>query len=290
MMSEKLPPKFKDHFETTEYPILGRALRALFFGPLPSIKAKSFALGRLTTYECTASPFCSFSPMSTPSYIPKIYGRQQDKALKPRQARLMETLLPEVSIEPPDGGTINLTEIFPNKENIWLEVGFGGGEHLAWQAAKNPDTGMIGAEPFINGVAKLLGHIDSNKLSNIRIRHGDARNLMEAIPTASLSRLFVLHPDPWPKKRHFKRRMISPWFFIEAARLLKTGSELRVASDIPDYVRWTLMHAKAAPEFEWCAESKDDWIKRPEDWPQTRYEAKALREGRPPAYLIFRRK
>lgn len=227
--------------------------------------------------------------MKPPSYIPKIYGRQQDKALKPRQARLMASLLPDVAIAP-EGEPINLKDAFPDKDEFWLEVGFGGGEHLAWQAAQNPNIGMIGAEPFINGVAKLLGHIDDQNLSNIRIRHGDARDLMEALPSSCLSRLFVLHPDPWPKKRHFKRRMISPWFFAEASRLLKPGSILRIASDIPDYIRWTLMHAQSAPAFEWLAEGKADWSIRPEDWPQTRYEAKAIREGRPPTYLSFRRK
>ena len=140
------------------------------------------------------------------------------------------------------------------------------------------------------GVAKLLSEIEDRGLENIRIHFGDARPLIEALPDASLSRLFVLHPDPWPKKRHHKRRMISPWFLAEAARLLRPGGELRVASDIPDYIRWTLMHAQHAPAFEWTAARAKDWRDRPADWPQTRYEAKAIREGRRPAYLIFRRK
>ncbi|MCA8895514.1 MAG: tRNA (guanosine(46)-N7)-methyltransferase TrmB, partial [Amphiplicatus sp.] len=178
----------------------------------------------------------------------------------------------------------------PDTDETWLEVGFGGGEHLAWQAAQNPRVGVIGAEPFINGVAKLLVHVDEQGLENVRIHFGDARPLMEALPDASLSRIFVLHPDPWPKKRHYKRRMISPWFFEESARLLKSGGELRVASDIEDYVRWTLMHAQNAKDFEWTAMRADDWRVRPDDWPQTRYEAKSLREGRTPAYLVFRRK
>ncbi len=228
--------------------------------------------------------------MSDPGYIPNLYGRRQDKPLKPRQARLMETLLPQVAAPDPAAGPVEPKELFPQTDEIWLEVGFGGGEHLAWQAAHNPDIGMIGAEPFVNGVGKMLGLIDDQKLGNIRIYSGDARPLLEALPVVSLTRLFVLHPDPWPKKRHHKRRMISPWFFAEAARLLKPGGELRVASDIRDYVRWTLMHAQNAPDFEWIAECADDWRRRPADWPQTRYEAKALKEGRAPAYLIFRRK
>lgn len=209
--------------------------------------------------------------------------------MKPRQARLMEELLPNVSAPDPAEGAIDPAIMFPSAKEMWLEVGFGGGEHLAWQAAHHPDIGMIGAEPFVNGVGKLLVQIEDRKLENVRIHFGDARPLMEALPDASLSRLFVLHPDPWPKKRHYKRRMISPWFFDEAARLLRQGGELRVASDIPDYIRWTLMHGQNAKAFEWTAEIADDWKERPADWPQTRYEAKSLKEGRKPAYLIFRR-
>ncbi len=228
--------------------------------------------------------------MSDMKYIPRLYGRLQDKPLKPRQAQLMETLLPKLAIPDPEVGRLNLKALFPQAEEVWLEVGFGGGEHLAWQAAHNPAVGIIGAEPFLNGVAKALVQIDDQGLQNARIHHGDVRPLIEALPDGALTRLFVLHPDPWPKRRHQKRRMISPWFFGEAARLLRPGGELRVASDIPDYIRWTLMHWQRAGGFEWTAECAADWTDRPADWPQTRYEAKALREGRRPAYLIFRRK
>lgn len=226
--------------------------------------------------------------MNDEKYIPRLYGRQIGQKLKPRQAQLMETLLPRVAV--PMAGAVDPKALFPQADEIWLEVGFGGGEHLAWQATQNPGVGMIGAEPFINGVAKLLVHIDDQKLDNVRVHHGDVRPLLEALPDGALSKLFVLHPDPWPKKRHHKRRMISPWFFEEAARLLRKGGELRVASDIRDYIRWTLMHAQHAHEFEWAAECASDWKTRPGDWPQTRYEAKSLREGRTPAYLVFRRK
>lgn len=225
--------------------------------------------------------------MTEATYIPRLYGRQQDKPLKPRQQRLMETLLPRIAA--PVDGPVDLKTLFPQAEEIHLEVGFGGGEHLAWQAAHNPGAGFIGAEPFNNGVGKLLGLVDEGKLENVRIHHGDARPLMEALPDGSLARVYVLHPDPWPKKRHFKRRMISPWFFAEAARLLKSGGTLRVASDIRDYIRWTLMHAQNAPAFEWTAARAADWRERPDDWPQTRYEAKSRREGRTPAYLVFKR-
>lgn len=227
--------------------------------------------------------------MSSPRYIPKVYGRRQGKGFKPRLARLYEDLLPNISITLPDSGKIDIANLVSGSKSPWLEVGFGGGEHLAWQAARHRDVMMIGAEPFIDGVGKLLSLVDEHKLTNVRILHGDARPLMEALPDGTLERIFVLHPDPWPKKRHFKRRMISPWFFAEATRLIQPGGMLRVASDIPDYVRWTLMHAQDAPAFEWMASKADHWRVRPDDWPQTRYEAKALREGRPPAYLQFSR-
>ena len=227
--------------------------------------------------------------MEQKDYIPRLYGRQQDKPLKPRQSRLMDELLPKIAMPDPAVGQVDLAALFPQAEEIWLELGFGGGEHLAWHAKNNKRVGMIGAEPFNNGVGKLLTAIDENNIDNIRIHHGDGRPLMEQLPDQSLARLFVLHPDPWPKKRHFKRRIISPWFFSEAARLLRPGGELRVASDIPDYIRWTLMHYQKTQDFVWLATGKSDWAIRPDDWPQTRYEAKSLREGRAPAYLKFRR-
>jgi tRNA (guanine-N7-)-methyltransferase len=222
-----------------------------------------------------------------PRYIPALYGRRQSKPLKKRQAALMETRLAALSA--PETGLIDLRSLFPDKGDFALEVGFGGGEHLVEQAAANPLTGFIGAEPFINGVGKLLVAIDERKLENVRLRHGDARPLMEALPSASLSSIFVLFPDPWPKKRHQKRRVISPWFFMEAARLLKSGGRLRVASDIGDYIAWTLMHARLAPQFSWTAERAADWTTRPPDWPATRYEKKAIAAGRAPVFLEFRR-
>jgi len=224
----------------------------------------------------------------------RLYGRQQDKPLKPRQQRLMEGLLPQVAISP--GHVVDgLDSVQGERRETWLEIGFGGGEHLAWQAGHNPDIQMIGAEPFVNGVAKLLTQIEEQDLDNVRILHGDVRPLLEAMPDQCLSRLFVLHPDPWPKKRHHKRRIVSPLLLGHAARLLKPGSQMRIASDIPDYIRWALMqvqmHNRAAGReaFRWTAETKADWTDRPDDWPQTRYEAKALREGREATYLTFLR-
>jgi len=237
---------------------------------------------------------------SKPTYIPRLYGRRQDKALKPRQQHLMTTLLPQLSVpltfenKAPNVAIAPVISLDPKNfmrphKELWLEVGFGGGEHLAWQARENPDIAMIGAEPFLNGVAKLLAQIDDEGQENIHIHHGDVRPLLTALPDQCLGRLFVLHPDPWPKKRHHKRRMINPWFVAEAARLLKPGGQLRVASDIAAYVEWTLMHLADCPDFFWTAKRADDWRVRPDDWPQTRYEVKAIREGRPSTYLIFER-
>lgn len=200
----------------------------------------------------------------------------------------METLLPQIAVRVQQAD-LEPAALFDNAQEIWLEVGFGGGEHLAEQAAQNPNVGIIGAEPFINGVAKLLIEIEERNLNNIRILHGDVRPFLMRLPSGCITRLFVLYPDPWPKKRHHKRRIINPWFLDEAARVLKPGGELRVASDIADYQRWTLMHICSRPEFFWTAEAAPDWRKRPSDWPRTRYEAKADVAGRVSAYLRFTR-
>jgi tRNA (guanine-N7-)-methyltransferase len=226
--------------------------------------------------------------MEEDGFIPELYGRRQGKPLKPRQARLMETLLPVVAV-PAGEAALDLPALFPGKDEFALEIGFGGGEHLVAQAAARPLTGFLGAEPFVNGVAKLLAKIDAAGLDNIRVLFGDARPLLRRLPDRALAAIFVLFPDPWPKKRHFKRRLISPWFLGEAARLLQPGGRLRVASDIPDYVRWTLMHAQGAPALSWTAETPDDWRRRPADWPATRYEEKARAAGRDPVFLEFRR-
>lgn len=200
----------------------------------------------------------------------------------------METLLPRVAA--PDGeGPLDLAALFPSKDEFELEIGFGGGEHLAALAKATPRTGFIGAEPFLNGVGKLLSKIEDEALDNVRVLHGDARPLLARLPDAALCAIYVLFPDPWPKKRHFKRRMVSPFLFAQATRLIRPGGRLRVASDIEDYIRWTLMHARGAAHFEWTAERAQDWRGRPADWPGTRYEAKALAAGRRPAYLEFRR-
>lgn len=222
-----------------------------------------------------------------------VYGRTRGKTLKPRQANLMETLFPRVSISLEES-IIEPRSLFDGVKEVWLEVGFGGGEHLAHQAVTHPEAGIMGCEPFLNGVAKLVSEIDQRNLSNVRILNDDARFLLERLAPASLDRVFILYPDPWPKKRHNKRRFVNPETLGFLSKALKSGGELRFASDIPDYIAWTLAQVsrfnRAGGEtFCWQAESAADWRTPYEGWPGTRYEAKAIREGRTPCYLSFRR-
>jgi tRNA (guanine-N7-)-methyltransferase len=199
----------------------------------------------------------------------------------------MDALLPRLAI--PEG-PLQPDALFSFKpQGLAFEVGFGGGEHLVAQARARPDWGFFGCEPFINGMAQALAQIDTDGLANIRLSAGDARDVLERLPPASLDAVFVLFPDPWPKKRHWKRRFIGPDTVPLVARALKPGGLLRVASDIPDYVRWTLIHIVPSGLFDWTAKTPADWRLRPADWPGTRYEAKALRAGRSPVYLEFKR-
>jgi tRNA (guanine-N7-)-methyltransferase len=172
----------------------------------------------------------------------------------------------------------------------WLEIGFGAGEHLAWQAAHNPAIGIIGAEVYEAGIGVLLSAIDRERLGNVRIHHGDAVALLDALPPASIARAFVLFPDPWPKRRHWKRRFVSAAGLNRLARVLADGAELRLATDDPSYLVWMLQHILASPDFDWRPRGAGDWLTRPEDWPETRYEAKAVREGRRPTYLTLIRR
>ncbi len=174
--------------------------------------------------------------------------------------------------------------------DFWLEVGFGGGEHLAAQAVAHPGIGIIGCEPFINGVAGLLDHVEREGLGNVRIFDDDARFLLDALPDASIGRCFVLFSDPWPKKRHWERRFIGPENLERLARVLKNGAELRLASDDPGLVTWMLDQTWHHPAFAWTAQRADDWRIRPSDWPATRYEEKAVAAGRRPVFLRFCRR
>jgi tRNA (guanine-N7-)-methyltransferase len=204
----------------------------------------------------------------------------------------MATMLPLVRIEiAPGGGLIDLGDLFAAPvAAVWLELGFGGGEHLAALAALHPDIGMLGAEPFENGVATLLSAIEAQGLHNIRLFLDDGRLLLAALAERAIARAFILFPDPWPKERHKKRRLVAPATLDALARVMADGAELRLATDDMDYARAMLAHATAHPGFRWLARSAGDWRERSADWPATRYEQKALAAGRKPIYLRFERR
>lgn len=215
-----------------------------------------------------------------------LYGRRKGPKLRGRQAELLETLLPELTLHLEKGADPRGYFARP-VEDVWLEIGFGAGEHLHALARSHPDVGLIGAEPFINGVAKLLSKLDPGEGGNIRIHMDDARDILDALPDASLGRVMILFPDPWPKIRHAKRRFIQMDTLDAIARILKPGGELRFATDDPIYLAWALERLCAHPAFQWTARRAEDWRKRPESWPQTRYEAKAIRGV--PSYFTFLR-
>ncbi len=222
----------------------------------------------------------------TPTRQRTLYGRRKGKKLRPGQQELLQDALPRLSIATPqEGDRFDPREIFPDKKDIWLEIGFGAGEHLIWQAQQNPEIGLIGCEPFINGLARGLGAAVREQLSNIRFLEDDARLLLRALPPQSIGRAFILFPDPWPKSRHHKRRLVATPTLDLLAAALKDGAELRLATDDASYLPWMVEHATRHPAFAWLAERPGDWRSRPEDWPPTRYEQKALTAGRQPAYL-----
>ncbi len=211
-----------------------------------------------------------------------------------RQARqqLVDTLLPTVEIAvPEEGDSLDPAQLFAEtKQEVWLEIGFGSGEHLAQQAIENPSVGIIGCEPYINGVARLLADIDKFDLKNVRIFRDDARILLRTMPDQSICRAFVLFPDPWPKVRHHKRRIIGPSTIPSLARLLPVDAELRIATDDPSYKEWILQHMLVDDGFVWRARRPQDWRVRPGDWPSTRYEMKANAAGRQCSYFMFDRR
>ena len=213
-----------------------------------------------------------------------LHGRRKGRPLSSHQQSLLAGLAADHSL--PEG-PLDPTLLFPGARDFAFEVGFGGGEHLATQARLNPSTGFIGCEPFENGVAKLLAQVRAASLSNVRVHMDDALSVLKRMPDASLSRVFVLFPDPWPKSRHHKRRFIQPGSLDAIARVLDRDGELRVATDHPGYAQWVLMHLMADDRFKWQALSAADWRDRPGDWVATRYEQKALAAGRPCVYLRF---
>ena len=235
------------------------------------------------------------TPKTHPSGAPwrNFYGRFKAKGLRDSQQTYLDEDLAALSPgavgwdENPDRTPIDLPGLFGGKP-VWLEVGFGGGEHMVHQAVQNRDVGIIGCEPFINGVAMLLGKLRKAEVDNVAVHPGDARDMFDVLPDESVSKAFLLYPDPWPKKRHHRRRFVTPEHLEPLHRVLKPGAEFRVATDIPDYVRQTLEELPKAG-FEWLAEGPEDWRRPWGDWISTRYEQKALREGRTPHYLTFRR-
>lgn len=218
------------------------------------------------------------------------YGRRKGKPLSARKERLVSELLPRLRLDlksPPPGRLTDLFDV-PVKE-IWLEIGFGSGEHLLWQAEHHQDVGFIGCEPFINGMGSLLGAVEDRGLATIRVHDGDAREVLAWLPDRSIGRIFLLFPDPWPKKRQLKRRLLSPGTVRELARVLGPGGELRFASDSGDYAAEALVFMRQSGAFSWGAERASDWRERPAGWPETRYERKATSEGRKSIYLSFKR-
>ena len=219
-----------------------------------------------------------------------LHGRRKGKKLRGFQAGLVSGLLPRLAVDLA-GGAFDPRALFrPPAREICLEIGFGGGEHLAYAARRHPENGFLGCEPFVNGAAKLLSSIEALSLGNIRLHNGDASELIALLPDASLDRIYLLYPDPWPKRRQRKRRFVSDAMLTELGRVLRPGGEFRFATDIDDYAGWTLARVLRSQAFQWRPSNSCDWVKPWPDWPGTRYEAKAAQAGRPSSYLTFMRR
>jgi tRNA (guanine-N7-)-methyltransferase len=218
------------------------------------------------------------------------HGRRKGKALRSHQAQLVDELLPRLSLELATP-VADARALFPRQvSDVWLEIGFGGGEHLVRIATERPDIGFIGCEPFVNGMAKALAAIEMQGLANIRLHAGDAADVLGWLPEASLGRVFLHFPDPWPKRRQRKRRFVSDESLAALARVMRSGAELRFATDIDDYSGWVLARIRRVPDFFWPAEASADWTTAWQGWQETRYEAKAKQAGRRPVYLTFVRR
>jgi tRNA (guanine-N7-)-methyltransferase len=219
------------------------------------------------------------------------FGRRKGHKLRARQADLIENFLPRLALDIANPAPARLTELFDSGGNeVRLEIGFGGGEHLVAEALALPSTGFVGCEPYVNGMAKILTRIEAHNLTNIRLFAGDAAELLAWLPPRSLGRIDLIHPDPWPKRRHWKRRFVQDQTIAAMARALHAGGEFRFVSDIDDYVAWTLAHLARSPDFVWLAERASDWKQPWNGYTMTRYGRKAEREGRNAAYLRFRRR
>ncbi len=229
--------------------------------------------------------------MADPTTIRRLYGRRAGHKLRQGQSALVEELLPELSV--PAAGPLDARTLFGDASEpgrpLELEIGFGAGEHLAGQAAARPGTGFIGCEPFLNGMVGALGHIRDGGLGNVRLHMGDALDVIERLPDASLERVYLLHPDPWPKARHAKRRMVNNGPLDLIAAKLRPGGEFRLGTDDPTYCRWAMMVMNRRRDFLWQARTPTDFLTRPADWPETRYERKARRHGREVWYFRYLR-
>ena len=226
--------------------------------------------------------------MNDPMSIRRLYGRRQNHALRAGQAELVERLLPAISV--PEDGPVDAARLFGEPRPLHFEIGFGGGEHLAFRADLLPDHGFIGCEPFVNGVAQALGHVRDGHLANVRIHMGDALDVLERVPDGALRFVYLLHPDPWPKARHAKRRMMNHGPVDLICAKLEPGGEFRLGTDDPVYCRWAMMVMGQRRDFEWLATGPDDFRRRPGGWPETRYEAKARRKGHEVWYFRYRKR
>lgn len=224
-----------------------------------------------------------------PSHELRSFGRRRGRKRSARQDSIFVSGLARWGLEPDSDAPLALDQMFAfTPTDVWLEIGFGGGEHLIWQADRNPGIGFIGAEPFEDGVVKVLTAIEEKHLQNIRVYPGDVRKLFPGLPPNSIGRAFILFPDPWPKARHQKRRLVSPAMLTALSRVLVDGAELRIATDIPAYAADILAAMLTHPSFVWEVAKPNDWRQRPNDWPATRYEAKALSANRTPNFFRFR--
>jgi tRNA (guanine-N7-)-methyltransferase len=219
------------------------------------------------------------------------FGRRKGHRLRPAQAALFDTLLPKLALDLGRPSPQQLSALFPQPvDGVRLEIGFGGGEHMIAEAQRYPRIGFIGSEPFVNGMAKALAAIEVRKLDNVRLHFGDASFLLDWLPAGSVAGVDLIYPDPWPKRRHWKRRFVQDNNVVAIARILRPSGEFRFVTDIPDYAAWTLIRLLRSPAFDWTAEHADDWRLPWPGFDGTRYEAKAKREGRVPCYVIFRRR
>jgi tRNA (guanine-N7-)-methyltransferase len=229
--------------------------------------------------------------VETPTTQPRaFFGRRKGHKLRANRARLIETLLPKLALDFSRAAPADLSTLFPMPVGeIMLDIGFGGGESMITQAKAHPQIGFIGVEPFVNGMARALAAIEESKLQNVRLHFDDAAILIAWLPPASLSRIDLVHPDPWPKRRHWKRRFVQDETIVQLARILRRGGEFRFVTDIADYASWTLQRFMRSSAFEWTALRADEWRKPWPEFTPTRYHAKAAREDRASCFLVFRR-